>query len=260
MINPVRLVHSSPMAEYIDFLGQQIKVKRRAFQKRLGVSVYPNGEIRVSANKTTRQKEILRFLQSQQAWLEKALIESQEFREKYPPKFFRSGENYPYLGRHYRLQILKGEKVSLRFHEDEIFFVSPISEEDWSDELRISYNKAFKTSYRQVAEKLMTQRMKFWSETMKLYPKAVQFRDQRSIWGSCSPENKISLNFKLIVAPLFVIDYVLIHELAHIKHKDHSKNFWKLVEQYTKKRQEAKIWLKQHQYETDFLSKKSDLN
>ena len=94
---------------------------------------------------------------------------------------------------------------------------------------------------------------------MQLFPKAVKFRGQKTIWGSCSPDNTISLNYKLIVAPIQVVDYVLIHELAHIRHKNHSRTFWDLVEQFTDHRQFSKEWLKEHQLKADFLNKKSEL-
>ena len=116
-----------------------------------------------------------------------------------------------------------------------------------------------KKSYREVAQKIMSQRVEFYSQKMQLYPSGLGFRNQKTIWGSCSPENRISLNTKLIIAPLSVIDYVVVHELAHIKHKNHSKRFWALVEKYVNTREFSKKWLTEHQYRADFLSSRSEL-
>ncbi len=245
--------------EIVEFYGCRVEVRRRAFARRLGVSVYPNGRGRVSANKTLSQREILKFLESNREWLEKSLAHSQELQALYPPKYFRSGESYPYLGGDYKLRIVLGKSVGLRFEGQEIVFSSPIAEENFTDELRARYFKAFKKSYRKVASSIMSERLRFYSQKMQLFPSGVQFRGQKTIWGSCSPENKISLNYKLIVAPIQVVDYVLIHELAHIKHKDHSKAFWALVEKHTDYRHYSRDWLREHQFKSDFLGSGSEL-
>ena len=253
------MVDYGVMGEVVEFFGQVIRVRRRRFQKRLGVSVYPNGEIRVSANKSIGQKAILRFLEAQKDWLQKSLDESLALQAKYPPKYFLSGEEYAYLGSDYKLQILEGNSLGLRFAEEEILFTSPVVEAEISNELRQRYFKSFKKSYRQVAEKIMRERLTYFSSKMNLHPRAVQFRGQKSIWGSCSRENKISLNFKLIVAPIEVVDYVIVHELAHIRHKNHSASFWRLVEQYTEHRHFSRHWLRENQFKADFLAAKSEL-
>ena len=94
---------------------------------------------------------------------------------------------------------------------------------------------------------------------MNLKPTSLGFRMQKSIWGSCSPENKISLNKKLIVAPLEVIDYVVVHELAHIRYKNHSQQFWSFVEKYVDSHSSSRRWLNENQYLSDFLSSRSEL-
>lgn len=245
--------------ETLQFGHHVVEINRRPYQKRLGVSVYPNGEIRVSANRRLSQRQILKFLESQKQWIEKSLEESVLLQRKYPAKHFQSGELYPYLGEDYRLKIVQAERVSLEFKGFDVCFSIPEEETTLTVEDRSRYLQLFKQSYRGVAEKLMTQRLQLFSHEMSLYPSALQFRGQKTIWGSCSPENKISLNFKLIVAPLRVIDYVIIHELAHIRHKNHSKKFWNLVERYTGDRRYSRQWLREHQYKADFLAKKSEL-
>ncbi len=245
--------------ETLSYRNLEIEVKRRPRQKRLGITVYPNGKIRVSANKSLSQREILKFLSAQQKWLEKSLEGVRKTQEKFPVKHFRSGETYTFVGKDYLLSIELGEKLGLSFQDQKMVLTTPKREEEWSETLRKRYFESFKKSFKDVAKNIMTQRMKHWSDQMGLKPTGVQFRGQKSIWGSCSPENKISLNYKLIVAPLEVIDYVIIHELAHIRHKDHSKNFWKLVENYTTHRHFSRQWLRENHYACDFLNKTSEL-
>lgn len=246
--------------EVMEFAGQAVEIKRKAYQKRLGVSVYPSGVIRVSANKTLSQREIGRFLEEQKDWIEKSLQDAHKLRLRHPPKTFKTGELYPYLGQDYRLEVLYGKRPQLRFHGEQLQFMAPIAEGEWTAPLRLKYFNSFKKAYRKVAAEIMAQRLEYYAQMMGLFPSGVQFRGQKTIWGSCSPENKISLNFKLIVAPIQVVDYVLIHELAHIRYKNHSKAFWNLVERYTPYRQFSRQWLREHQFKSDFLNKKSELS
>jgi predicted metal-dependent hydrolase len=80
------------------------------------------------------------------------------------------------------------------------------------------------------------------------FPSHVSIRGQRTRWGSCSSEGAISLNWKLLAAPIDVIDYVIVHELAHIRHLDHSPQFWSLVETFYPDWRLAKLWLKEHEF------------
>ena len=93
---------------------------------------------------------------------------------------------------------------------------------------------------------LFDERMKVLSPLVGAYPKKVTLKDQRSRWGSCSIRGNINLNWRLIMAPQEVIDYVIIHELCHMHHMDHSRAFWHLVGKYAPNYKLAKKWLKLH--------------
>ncbi|ACM92533.1 zinc metalloprotease [Nautilia profundicola AmH] len=86
--------------------------------------------------------------------------------------------------------------------------------------------------------------VKIYSEKMNLYPSKISFRFNKTRWGSCSPKNGVSFNYYLAQLPEELIEYVVVHELAHIKHKNHSKEFWKEVEKYlpdvTKRRKDLR--------------------
>ncbi len=86
--------------------------------------------------------------------------------------------------------------------------------------------------YKECSREHITPIVEQYSTTMQLYPTNITYRKTKSRWGSCSAKNSISLNTRLMMLPSEILEYIIIHELAHIKHKNHSHNFWDLVAQY----------------------------
>ena len=86
--------------------------------------------------------------------------------------------------------------------------------------------------YKQKAQEIILPLVEIWSEKMNLYPTYVGFRKNRTLWGSCSGKNRLSFNTSLAKVPISSIEYVVVHELAHIKHKNHSAKFWMCVGKY----------------------------
>ncbi len=82
------------------------------------------------------------------------------------------------------------------------------------------------------AKKVITPLVEKWSKIMNLYPTNITFRNNKTRWGSCSTKNRLSFNIWLLKFPLETIEYVVVHELAHIKYKNHSKEFWSFVESF----------------------------
>ena len=247
------------MTEMIDFGGRTIEISRRAYKGRLKIYVYPNGRIKVSTDRSQSHRKIIKFLEKNQKWLENSLEKLKNLQKKHPSKKFVSGEIYPLLGKDYKLKLKQGFFSGLVLEGREIHWHLPYKEMELDEKLRQQYFWSFKEDYGQVAKKIMAERVHIYSKRMGLYPEKVQLGNQKTIWGSCSHKNRISLNFKLIIAPLEVIDYVVIHELAHIKYKNHSRDFWDLVEFYTPHTNFSKKWLSKNRYKSDFLSRNSEL-
>jgi len=97
---------------------------------------------------------------------------------------------------------------------------------------------------RQISEKELTQRVNELRKAFRF--KKIQVRGQKSRWGSCSARGTISLNWRLIQTPDYVLDYLIIHELAHTVHMNHSPQFWILVERLMPSYYQAKRWLRLH--------------
>ncbi|MBC7471891.1 MAG: M48 family metallopeptidase [candidate division SR1 bacterium] len=85
---------------------------------------------------------------------------------------------------------------------------------------------------KKIAKNLVSEKIEYWSQKMQLDYKNVRLSSARTRWGSCTHENTISINWRLSLLPLELLDYVIIHELAHIKEKNHSSKFWNIVDKY----------------------------
>ena len=117
--------------------------------------------------------------------------------------------------------ILKMQDKSI--NEDEFLLLGEIKK---IDEYKI---KNIDTFYRKEIEKILPQKVQEHSIKMNLFPTSISYRKNKRTWGSCNYKNGLNFNILLMKFPLQVMEYVIVHELAHIKHKNHSKDFWNLV-------------------------------
>ena len=117
--------------------------------------------------------------------------------------------------------ILKMQDKSI--NEDEFLLLGEIKK---IDEYKI---KNIDTFYRKEIEKILSQKVQEHSIRMNLFPTSISYRKNKRTWGSCNYKNGLNFNILLMKFPLEVMEYVIVHELAHIKHKNHSKDFWNLV-------------------------------
>ncbi len=92
--------------------------------------------------------------------------------------------------------------------------------------------KNIDTYYKKKIEEILPLRVEEFAKEMNLFPSSISFRKNKRTWGSCNFQNHLTFNILLMKYPIEVMDYVIVHELAHIKHKNHSKDFWNLVGQY----------------------------
>ena len=235
-----------------------VDIMRRPWQRSISMKVRPSGLVRVTCSKTCKITEIQNFILSNKDWVEKSQKEFEDLRSRYPKKQFVPGEMFLYRGKSIPLvmeNIKSKKKPKFYFFEDKLIFTHDLEKYSW-EELKNWLREAYKKSGKARLGDMVRQA----SLEMGLYPKSVSYRAQRTRWGSCSSEGKISLNWKLEVVAPEVARYVVVHELAHLKFQDHSQQFWHLVRQYCSDYRNLKKWLSEHQYEVDFLARKSDLH
>lgn len=156
------------------------------------------------------------------------------------PKEFISGETFSYLGRNHPLKIESGLYPVIKLHQDELV----VSVRDKTADNAQAIKQLLIKWYRQQAESELRDKTLRFSQIIGVNPSAVTIKSFKSRWGSCSITAGIQYNWKIIIAPDRIIDYVVIHELCHILHHNHSPAFWKAVERYCHDYRDCNAWLK----------------
>jgi predicted metal-dependent hydrolase len=181
------------------------------------------------------------ILKSKARWISRNLARFSQPELLPTRKELRIGDTIPYLG--HDLELVKQENHD----SDSVVVVGnklAISPDLFDDGL---LEPALEQWYRVEAAELINDRITKLGSQMGISYKRLTIRRQKTRWGSCSHKKNLSFNWKLIMAPEPVVEYVIIHELIHLKEMNHSKKFWELVAQYCPSWREHKKWLKQHE-------------
>ena len=230
---------------FVEIEGNKVAytvVKTR--RKTIGITIDSNGEVKVSVPLHISEKQIRETVQKKADWIIKKVNEVIERNSNLIRRQFIGGEIFLYLGNEYILEILEKDlcEVEVFIQEDTVtvYISKGLSEESRHQVIK----EALIEWYRQRFAEIVKERIEKYSYQLKVTPCKVVIKDQKTRWGSCSIRENINLNWRLIMAPLHVIDYVIVHELCHLKIMNHSKDFWNLVESILPNYAESRKWLK----------------
>lgn len=144
-----------------------------------------------------------------------------------------------FLGKEFFLKIENSNFEKIEIKEEVITIKTKNTN---SDNVKLTLSNWF----REQANSIIIKRAIELSNECSLCPSKILIRNQKTRWGSCNTKREIRLNWRLILTPHYVMDYIIIHELSHLKHMNHSSDFWKLVESYNKDYKKAENWLKEN--------------
>lgn len=219
----------------------EIEIHRRRRQRNMNLSVRGDGSIRVSCNLRRSQREILDFVESCRDFIARRRQKIAVLEQLYPRPQYLSGETILWFGERLRLDVLWSweERVSARRLGLTSFEIkAPLQS---TPEQR---REALIKLYKKEARPWFAARLQFFTGLMGVKPSGLSVRGQKTLWGSCSATGAISLNWKLLCCPRDVIDYVVVHELAHIAHRNHSARFWDFVGRFDPHYKEHRAYLK----------------
>ncbi len=242
--------------------NKKVRVRRKSYQRNLSLSLKPNGELIVTVARSIPLKMITKFVADSWPWVLEQTERMKNLRARFPQKHFEPGEYFQVMGLEYSLKIelIKTRKPNVRLEHGNIILDLPEKLAATSEVLKGSTKSILQNYYEELGKKILAERLLIYSQKLQLYPRSVVYRNQKTRWGSCSSNGTISMNWRLIAAPMEVIDYVVIHELCHLRHHNHSPSFWKLVEQHSPRWKKIRKWLYENQYSFDFLIENSELH
>jgi hypothetical protein len=178
------------------------------------------------------------LLKEKRQWIkEKILLHRQAL--PVSAKQYVSGESFPYLGRNYRLKVERGNFAPVRLLSGRLLVVLPQGVEQPH-----MVRNALVRWYKRLAAQKLQEKVKRFAPMLGVEPVGVSIKTFKSRWGSCSAKGRIDFNWKIMMAPNRIVDYVVVHELSHLKQYDHSPKFWKEVERVMPDYAECKEWLK----------------
>jgi len=210
----------------------------RSRRKTIAVEITKEGGVLVRAPLKLARREVLAFVKQNRAWIARKLAQARVRQEERTPRRFLEGENFPFLGEQHRLRYVAGGEY-LRKLNGEFLLGADLSSRA---------GDLFRTWYRARAREILEDRVAHFALRMGLTCRSVRITDAKERWGSCTAAGSLNFAWRLVMAPPPVIDYVIVHELAHLVEMNHSRRFWerlgRILPDYAKRRR----WLRENEH------------
>jgi len=220
-------------------------IRRSSARNTLEVAVDPEVGVVVTCPSNLSETMIEKAVLKKAPWILRKISHIGQIVLKPPEREYVSGETYYYLGRGYRLKVIEDTsvhpyEVKLRNGRFQVR-IPPISSEHPRE---ILVPSALRWWFQKKAEKRLEERVEWYSSRIGVEPAGLVVKNQMKRWGTCSKDNIVYLNWRVIMAPLSIVDYVVVHELVHVQAKDHSNEFWNRVSRVLPDYERRKEWLR----------------
>ena len=229
----------------ITLLGEsvtyQVRRSEGAAEPRIDVDIHGVGIVLPEQSEIDPET----LLAENAAWVIERKHKYESYRDDIPERRFETGAEFPYLGDPYEIVV---EQRSSSIVDEEMFKLAQHHVE------QTSVKRALETLYRRKARETFEKRAEYYGREMGVECEGIELRNQRTRWGSCSTSGTLSLNWRLMMAPADIVDYVIVHELAHLQEPSHDRAFWALVAEYDPEYKAHAQWLNDHSTQLIFSS------
>jgi len=217
--------------------GIDITIEKTDRRKTVSIFIERNGSVKVLAPLTTSDEKVEAAVKSREYQIFTKLAKWKELNQGKVKREYVNGQSFLYLGRNYRMKITENQDVPLKisggfFHLDKKYLNKA--------------DKVFKDFYRDKAVKKIKERMKLIEEKFQQKPTAIKVLELQNRWASWTPKNGLNFHWKCIMAPVSVLDYIITHEMVHLKFANHSTEFWNELDKKMPDYREHENWLKQN--------------
>ena len=208
---------------------------KKSDRKTTSIYIERDGAVSILAPAPFELDKIERIIEKKRSWIYRSLAEWEDLNRTRVQREYVNGESFLYLGRNYQLRISDNQNEPLKL---------------MNGKFSIRYDhihkgrEIFKAFYKQKAEKKIPDRIKLYAPKMGVSPNNIRVMELQGRWASCTSNGDLNFNWKCSMASLKSLDYIVVHELAHLKVLDHSPAFWHIVEKVMPDYQERIGWLK----------------
>jgi predicted metal-dependent hydrolase len=210
----------------------QIDKLVRSKRKTLSLIVETDGTLTVRAPTRMKAADIRGFIEAKAGWIKRK--QASVRKDALVPRQYLDGETFLYLGKEVPLRLVPGGKPALVM--DRVFKLTKPA--------RPRAESVFEAWYKKQARAVLTGRVEFFARKYGFEVEKIRISSARTRWGSCSAKKTLSFTWRLVMAPIEVIDYVVVHELCHLRELNHSPHFWAQVEAILPNYKYQRKWLK----------------
>ena len=215
-----------------------MNVERTNRKKKVSIQV-GRDSVRVIAPKRLPERQIGKILERREPWIQAKLAIQQSLPE---PREYVSGEPFTYLGRTYSLKVLRGFPPGVKLKNGTLAVSVPRLPAPVAGDRGV--RDQLMAWYWNHAERHLREKTRARAQALGVTPASMSLKDYRSRWGSCGVRGDIRYNWRIIMAPPGIVDYVVVHEVCHLRHLNHSPAFWACVESQYPEFRECRAWLK----------------
>lgn len=197
--------------------GLDIEIRRSNRTKTLSINIERDGSVNVIVPLDLEESKILDIVKSKEYEIHRQITNNRETNKERIDRKFVPGHSFLYLGKSYNLQIIENQTEPLKLFNGK-FLLSSKSLEKAED--------VFIKFYKKMGKPILEKRVNYFKEFIKEKPNEIKIVNLQTRWASCTPNGNLNFNWKCFMAPPTVLDYLIVHELVHLKHLNHSRQFW----------------------------------
>ena len=217
--------------------GIDIAIEKTERRKTVSIFIERDGSVRVLAPITATDETIENAVKAKEYQIYTKLAKWKELNQGKVNREFVNGQSFLYFGRNYRLAILENQVIPLRLSGGNLQI---------DKKYLGKADKVFKDFYKQKVEQKIAERLKLIQDKFELKPTTVKVSELQNRWASCTPKNGLNFHWKCAMAPIPVLDYIITHEMVHLKYPNHSAEFWNELDKKMPDYREHENWLKQN--------------
>lgn len=201
-----------------------------------------DGRVLVRAPQTLPDERIEDIVEAKRYWIYKTLAEWRDLNATRVLREYRNGEGFLYLGRSYRLSLVTDQEAPLVLKGGRFCLRRDLV--DHGD--TAAAKAAFRAYFVACGKKRLTERVRYYAPKVGVEVRGVDVRELGHRWATCSPRGRVAFHWKCMMAPPTIIDYIVVHELCHFHHLNHTEAFWNEVDKVLPNYRERKEWLRKN--------------